>query len=291
MTDDSISCPYEPRPLKDVVQADGKQAKDVAQADGKHASVRLRQGKMLEEIREAGFVSIQELAERFKVTPQTVRRDINQLADEGLVQRHHGGAGVSFSTENVDYVNRKVLYQAEKRRIAQVVARNIEPRSSLFINIGTTTEEVARALVNHDRLRVITNNLNVAAILSGNENLQILVAGGMVRHRDCGIVGEAASDFIRQFKVDYGIIGISGIDMDGTLLDFDYHEVRTARAIIENSRKVFLVTDHTKFGRNAMVRLGNISEITALFTDRVPPTPLLEVMTRAEVALYVADET
>jgi DeoR family glycerol-3-phosphate regulon repressor len=88
--------------------------------------------------------------------------------------------------------------------------------------------------------------------------------------------------------VDYGIIGISGIDMDGTLLDFDYREVRASRAIIDNSRKIFLAADHTKFGRNAMVRLGNIAEIDALFTDRTPPAALVEVMARAEVGLHVA---
>ncbi len=283
MTDDSIQYLDEPRTLALV-----DEEQDKTPGDGKQASVRQRQHQMLTMIREAGFVSIQDLATHFKVTPQTVRRDINSLSEEGLVQRHHGGAGVGLSTENVDYVSRKVLHKAEKMRIAAEVAKNIPPRSSLFINIGTTTEEVARALVNHDRLRVITNNLHVAAILGGNENLQVLVAGGMVRPRDGGIVGEAASEFIRQFKVDFGIIGISGIDMDGTLLDFDYREVRTARAIIENSRKVFLVTDHTKFGRNAMVRLGNIQELYALFTDREPPQQLLEVIQKSEVKLFVA---
>ncbi len=262
---------------------------ELPDVDGKHAAVRLRQQKMLTQVRESGYVSIQELAQRFKVTPQTVRRDINALSSKGLLQRHHGGAAVSVSTENMDYNSRKVHQLQEKRRIARLVAEHIPPRSSLFINIGTTTEEVARALINHDRLRVITNNLNVAAILSGNENLQVLVAGGMVRHRDCGIIGEAASDFIRQFKVDIGIVGISGIDMDGTLLDFDFREVRTARAIMENSRKVILVTDHTKFGRSAMVRLGSVEELDAIFTDQYPPAPLREHIEKVEVELFVAD--
>ncbi len=278
MTDDSIVYNSEPKGPEDIFHIEGKQA-----------SVRMRQQQMLHVVRESGFVSIQELADRFRVTPQTVRRDINTMSARGLLQRHHGGAAVSLSTENVDYVSRKVLFHEEKKRIAQLVARHIPPRSSLFINIGTTTEEVAKELINHDRLRVITNNLNVAAILSGNENLQIFVAGGMVRHRDCGIVGEAASDFIRGFKVDIGIIGISGIDMDGTLLDFDYREVHTARAIIENARKVFLVTDHTKFGRNAMVRLGHLSEIHSVFTDKYPPQQLMDLISKSDIELFVAE--
>ena len=86
----------------------------------------------------------------------------------------------------------------------------------------------------------------------------MVVAGGVVRARDGGIVGEAAIDLIRQFSVDFAVIGISGIDLDGALLDFDYREVRVAQAIIANSRQVFLAADHTKFGRNALVRLGQL---------------------------------
>ena len=224
----------------------------------------------------------------FEVTPQTIRRDIAELCRAGLVQRHHGGAGAVLSTENVDYSERKVLLLNEKQRIARMVAGHIPPRSSLFINIGTTTEEVAKALKGHDRLKIITNNLNVAKIFSGNPEMEVIVAGGLVRPRDCGIVGEAAIDFIRQFKVDIGIIGISGIDLDGTLLDFDYREVRAARAIIDNSRKVFLVADHTKFGRSAMVRLAGIEEIDALFTDRQPPAEIAEMLLRLDVDLHVA---
>lgn len=256
---------------------------------GKHESVRQRHAEIVNLAREQKFISIGALADHFKVTPQTVRRDINILCEQGLLQRHHGGAGPALSTENVDYTDRKILCLREKQVIAKLLAQHIPSRSSLFINMGTTNEAVANELVHHDRLRVITNNLNVAKSLSTNKGMEVIVTGGLVRHKDGGIVGEAAIDFIRQFKVDYGIIGISGVDMDGTLLDFDYREVTAARAIIENSRKVFLVTDHTKFGRNAMVRLGNIKEIDAIFTNKMPPKELVETLREHEVDLHVAE--
>lgn len=240
-------------------------------------------------VRSKGFVTIEFLANEFGVTPQTIRRDIKNLSDNGLVRRYHGGAGLAPSTENVAYTTRKVWCLEEKQRIARMVAEQIPNHASIFINIGTTTEEVARALSNRKGLKVITNNLNVASILSGNENFEIILAGGMVRHRDGGIIGPLTIDFIQQFRVDYGIIGISGIDNDGTLLDFDYREVRAARAIIDNSRNVFLATDHTKFGRNAMVRLGSISEISAIFTDKPLPAPLAEVVSSSDVRLFVSD--
>lgn len=250
-------------------------------------TAKTRQEKIQQLVQAKGFMTIDHLARMFEVTPQTIRRDIKQLSQKGLLRRYHGGVGSASSIENVAYNERMVLCLKEKQQIAHMLAQKIPDRASLFINIGTTTEAVAQALCDHQRLRVITNNLNVAAIMSANKDFEIIVAGGLVRHRDRGIIGEATIDFIGQFKVDYGIIGISGIDSDGTLLDFDYREVHAARAIINNSRKVYLVADHTKFGRNAMVRLGNIKEIDAIFTDRDAPADLKELAHASDVAIHV----
>ena len=271
------------------IHTSDRQAVGSALNNGKSAPVRDRHGKIQNLVRAKGFVTIEHLAAQFEVTPQTIRRDINLLSREGLIHRYHGGAGLPPSTENVAYTQRKVLCLKEKEQIAHMVAARIPDHASLFINIGTTTEEIAKLLCGHERLRVITNSLNVASILAGNDHFEIIVAGGLVRPRDGGIVGPLTIDFIQQFRVDFGIIGISGIDLDGTLLDFDYREVRAARAIIDNSRKVFLAADHTKFGRNAMVRLGSIDEIDALFTDRQPMDALVEAMNAGDVELHVAN--
>ncbi|WP_119460961.1 DeoR/GlpR family transcriptional regulator [Rhodospirillaceae bacterium SYSU D60014] len=249
-----------------------------------------RQEQIVDLVRRRGFVSIEALAEHFAVTPQTVRRDINALCDRDLLRRYHGGAGLPSSVENTAYQTRQILCLAEKRRIAAMVARHIPDEASLFINIGTTTEEVARALLKHHGLRVITNNLHVASTLAQKKDFEVIVAGGVVRSADHAIIGEATVDFIDRFKVDYGIIGISGIDADGALLDFDYREVRVSQTIIANARQVFLAADHSKFGRNAMVRLGRLQDLSAFFTDAPPPAPVAELLAASGVRLYVADE-
>ncbi len=251
---------------------------------------RTRKKNILEMVRLRGYVSVEGLSELFSVTPQTIRRDINHLCHRGLLQRYHGGAGLVSSVENVAYQARQEICSTEKRRIALLVARHVPHKASLFLDIGTTTEEVAKALLHHPGLRVITNNLNVASILCQNEDTEIIIAGGEVRHRDQAVIGVSAVDFVERFKVDIGIIGISGIDLDGDLLDFDYREVRVARSIIDNSRRVFLVCDHTKFGRSAMVRLGNVRELTAIFSDAPPPSPLLELLEESRVKLHIAQE-
>lgn len=236
-----------------------------------------------------GFVAVEALAERFGVTPQTIRRDLAAMSGRASLRRFRGGVAATSSIENVAYDTRQVLCLPEKQRIARLAAAHVPNHASLFINIGTTTEEVARALTGHDDLRVITNNINVANILCSSTEFEVTIAGGVVRRRDRGVIGEATIDFINQFRVDVGIIGISGIDEDGTLLDFDYREVRVARSIIQNSRTVFLVADHTKFGRNPMVRLGPITDVDALFTDAPPPARVAEMMAEAGSVVHIAE--
>jgi DeoR family glycerol-3-phosphate regulon repressor len=252
-----------------------------------------RQAGLLEEVRVRGTVSVEALASKFGVTLQTVRRDVQRLAEAGLIARYHGGVRVpSSTTENIGYRQRQTLLANEKARIAKAVAAALAARfpagCSLILNIGTTTEAIALELVRARNLRVITNNLNVAAILSDNPDCELIVAGGVVRARDRGIVGEATVDFICQFKVDVGLIGISGIEADGSLRDFDYREVKVARAILEHSREVWLAADHSKFNRPAMVELASIDQIDALFTDAPPPPEFTERFEQAGVELIIA---
>lgn len=249
-----------------------------------------RQLQLVEEVRRLRSVSVEALADHFGVTLQTVRRDVRQLAEAGLLLRFHGGVRLPGSTtENIEYRQRQQLNDAAKRSIARAVARAVPNGCSLILNIGTTIEAVARELMGHTGLRVITNNLNVAAILSDSPGCEVIVAGGVVRARDRGIVGEVTVDFIQQFKVDIGLIGISAIETDGTLRDFDYREVNVARAIIEHSRQVWLAADHSKFNRPAMVELGRLDQIDSLFTDLPPPEPFPALLAQAGVSCITCD--
>ena len=248
-----------------------------------------RQLKLLAAVQAHGSVSVEHLAERLGVTLQTVRRDVQKLADDGLLARFHGGVRVPGSTiENMAHQQREVFHAEGKARIAQAVASQVPNHCALMLNIGTTTEAIAKALLQHKGLRVITNHLNVAAILSGNADFEVIVAGGVVRPRDRGIVGEAAVDFIRQFRVDIALIGISGIEPDGTLRDFDYREVKVAQTIMAHAREVWLAADHSKFNRPAMVEVAQLSQIDRLFTDQMPPEPFPALLEEAGVRCVVA---
>lgn len=248
-----------------------------------------RQMKILGTSRQQGRVTVEGLAGEFDVTSQTIRRDLNELCDRGLLSRVHGGAIAAHSVSNVGYETRRRLSTEGKRLIGLQAARHIPERCSLFINIGTTTEQVARALYGRRGIVVITNNINVVNILSGSPGLELILAGGAVRQSDGGIVGEAAVDFIRQFKVDYAVIGASAIDEDGSILDYDYREVKVAKAILENARRRILVADASKFEISAPVRICDISDLEVFVTDRPPPTRFREVCQSSDVDLDVLD--
>lgn len=248
-----------------------------------------RQAALVQFLQNKGFVSIDELVRHFDVTPQTIRRDLNLLAQEKVIIRHHGGAESisSSTTENTSYQSRKIMNLQAKEMIAKELVKVIPNGASLFINIGTTTETIARALLNHKNLNIVTNNIHVATILSAKEDFTVIVAAGEVRHRDGGIIGEATCDFISQFQMDFGIIGISAISNDGSLLDFDFREVKVAQAIIDNSDCVLLATDHSKFGRSAMVKQGSITQVDHLFTDIAPPDEIKELLINHKVVTHL----
>jgi len=233
------------------------------------AALNDRQNDIVALARTIGRVSVDDLASRFEVSPQTIRKDLNELCDKRVLTRVHGGAVIASTVENVAYEARRFIAAEEKRTIGIAAAALIPNKSSLFINIGTTTEEVAAALTGHEDLLVITNNLNVATRLYPHAAIDVIVVGGPVRS-DGAVIGSVAVDLIHKFKVDTAVIGASAIDEDGSLLDFDYEEVKVAQAIIENARRVILVADRLKFERAAPIRIATLDEVDAFVTDRLP---------------------
>ena len=239
-------------------------------------------------IREHGSVQVDRLSQHMQVTPQTIRRDLNQLYDLDLLQRVHGGAVIKNNVENLGYGARKTLMAEEKAEIAKRAAELIPNNSSLFINIGTTTERVAEYLVDGSGMLVITNNINVASMLWPARGLEVMIAGGTIRQTDGGIVGSSTEEFIDKFKVDYAVIGCSAIGSDGEFSDYDLREVRVAQAIIRRAHSVILVTDSMKFERRAPIRIGNLSEVEILVTDEGISTEAVQLCQQNNVRLEIA---
>ncbi|URQ60744.1 DeoR/GlpR family DNA-binding transcription regulator [Pantoea alhagi] len=244
-----------------------------------------RHDRLLTLIAERGYMNIDELAQLLDVSTQTVRRDIRKLSDQGLITRHHGGAGRASSVVNTAFEQREVSLTQEKRAIAEAIADYIPDGSTIFITIGTTVEHVARALLNHNHLRIITNSLRVAHILYKNPRFEVMVPGGTLRPHNGGIIGPAATAFVAGFRADYLVTSMGAIESDGTLLEFDVNEASVVKTMMTYSRHILLAADHTKYHTSAAVEIGNASQSTALFTDEQPGPALQHLLKSSRVEI------
>ncbi|TDT74123.1 DeoR family transcriptional regulator [Litoreibacter halocynthiae] len=232
-----------------------------------------RQSEILDIARRKGRVSVEKLARRFQTSAQTIRKDLSDLSDTGHLKRVHGGAILPENASVIGYEDRRKLNHTAKTRIAKACADDIPEGACVFLNIGTTTEAVARELLNHTALMVVTNNLNVANILSASPQIDVMVAGGTLRRSDGGLVGAMTTKLIAQFKFDYAVIGCSALDHDGDILDFDIQEVDVSQTIIARSRNTFLVSDTSKLQRTAPVKIASLENIDRFYTDApLPPS-------------------
>ncbi|MGF1762169.1 DeoR/GlpR family DNA-binding transcription regulator [Aliivibrio kagoshimensis] len=214
-----------------------------------------------------GVLSSSLLSKRFSISVQTIRKDMNELSDKGMVRRVHGGISLPSANDNLSFANRELINLSAKQRIAETVVADLPEGTSLFLGIGTTPKHVAQALLDHPGLTVVTNNINAALMLSRNPNITIHLAGGLVRSSDEDTVGEATTDFYRQFNIKIGIFGVGALGYNGQLHDFTPEEASLSRAIINQSQQSWLVADKTKLGRYAPIVSGKLHEITRFIID------------------------
>lgn len=236
-----------------------------------------RKPEIISIARRDGKVTVEGLVDRFGVTHQTIRRDLTELAEAGQLERVHGGAILPSTTVNIGYSERRMLNQSAKVDIARLCARHIPNDCSVFLNIGTTTEAVAAELLHHEGLLVVTNNINIALILSANAQIEVVVTAGNLRRSDGGLVGDFATQTIQQFRFDIAVIGCSALHPEGDILDFDIQEVGVSKTIIRQSDTVFLVADASKFERKAPAKIASLAQMDMFFTDAPPPGNCAEV--------------
>ncbi|BDX01618.1 MAG: DeoR/GlpR family DNA-binding transcription regulator [Marinomonas sp.] len=228
-----------------------------------------RQNQILNWVQQEDALLVEDMVTRFNVSSQTIRKDINQLAERHLVRRTHGGIAPVSSTENLPFDHRQFLNSDAKEAIAKLVANVIPDGASVFLGIGTTVEYVAKALVSHRNLQVFTNNLTVASILGNYPQVRVRVLAGKLRHKHHDLVGEETLSGLRQYFFDYGVLGCGGLDEAQGVLDFDPEEASVSRVLVEQSRHSLLVADQHKWGRKAMARVHSFDSIDWLFSDEL----------------------
>lgn len=244
-----------------------------------------RQEEILSIVHHQGFATIDALARHFDVSTQTIRRDIIYLDEKQLLQRFHGGAGARETTVRLGYAEKRITAAEAKERIARLTAERIGPGDAVFLDVGTTVEAVARELRGRHELRVFTSSVAAATILSGEQNMQVFVTGGTLRGPDGALTDEWTSEVIARFRFDVAVIGFSGIDDDGALMDFDLAKVAVKRMAASRAARVIAVGESSKLLRPAIVRVLEADRIDVLVTNEQPPQLVRENLEQAGVEL------
>lgn len=246
-----------------------------------------RQARIVEIVSQQGFATIETLARDFGVSTQSVRRDIIKLDADGVLQRFHGGVGVRETSVRMEYAQKRTVATDAKKQIADKTAALIPDGSVVFLDVGTTVEAVALALTTKRQLRVFTASLSVATILAGNPGIEIFVLGGFMRGLDGSVVGETTLATLGRFRFDFAVIGFSGIDRDGTPMDYDLEKVAVKQAAMEKAQRALVVGDSSKFRKSAVVRFATVSKSVTFVTDARPADSIVEKLAGQ---LVLADE-
>lgn len=251
------------------------------------SEVTARQRRILAIVADKGFATVDALAREFDVSAQSIRRDIIRLDRAGLLQRFHGGAGPREATVRLGYAEKRSRSPEPKRLIADRLAAMVPDGASLFLDVGTTVEAVARALLGHSGLRIVTTSLPVAMVFAGHPTVEVIVAGGILRGADGSLIGDMATAALGRFRVDFAVIGFSGIDDDATLMDYDLQKVAVKQAALAAARRTIAVGEAVKLRRSALVRVASPAQLECLVTDAPPPRQVSDLFEAASVRILV----
>lgn len=247
-----------------------------------------RHAEIVKLLDEEGTVAITELARRLGVSAETIRRDLRPLSESGTVLKLHGAVGMAGKTGEAPF-DRRMRQNAEaKRAIARCVAASIRDGQSIMLDTGTTTSFVARELLGHRRLTVVTNSSDIARTLATTNANKVYMAGGELRSDSGAALGASAIEFIRKFTVDHAIISAGAIDAGEGVMDYELEESEFARVVLTRGARTVVVTDHSKFERRGLVQVCGFAEIGELVTEQAPPAEIAEVLAGAGARLTIA---
>lgn len=235
-----------------------------------------RRLQIVRALEDAGTLSTEQLAQRLKVSAETVRRDLVTLDQQGRLQRVHGGAMTSTPVRHDEppFAERAIVAAEAKHRIAQVAAGMVEPGQTLAFDVGTTVLAVARALPASFYGVVVTCSLLVAAELAGRPGVEVLAAGGRVRGGDLAVSNAHTVAFFQDVHADVAFLGTGGVAPEAGLTDFYLDEVVTRRVILANASQSYALADTSKLGKVAPHRVCQLDELSAVITDERPPRSL-----------------
>lgn len=240
-------------------------------------------------INENKKATVTELSRLFRVSESTIRRDLGELDEQGVIQRAHGGAViVEHAAPEPPIIQRMVESAEEKRRVGRPAAELVRDGETVFVGSGTTTLEVARNLVDRENLTVITNALNIASVFAGKSNVSVIVVGGLLRHSELSMLGHIAEQTLEELNAARVIMGMRAISIEHGLTSDYLPEAMTDRAIIRSAPEVILVADHSKFGKVSTALVAPITAVHRIVTDSATPADILAELRELGIEVILA---
>ena len=227
-----------------------------------------RRTQILQIVRSAGRVKVNELVRRFNTSKVTIRNDLNELHQRGMVLRSHGGAVLPDRILRESPVHERLkAHSDEKRRIGAMAATLINDGETIILDSGTTTLEIARQIKKKQGLQIITNGVNIAAELLDARGVEVFIVGGTVRGESASISGRFTEEMVEQFSADKMFLSGAGCDLDFGVSGANLAETMVNRAMLGISREIILVSDASKFSKRSMSRIVPFSEIDTVISD------------------------
>lgn len=246
-----------------------------------------RHGAILKLLEGRGSLTVGELSQELGVSTETVRRDIRALVEAGAAVRVHGAVGLAGQIGEAPFERRMRENAGAKRAIARALAARIADGESLMLDTGTTTSFLARELLGHRRLTVVTNSSDIARTLATVNGNRVFMAGGELRGDSGAALGASALAFLQGFTVQHAIISAGAVDAGG-VMDFDLQEAEFARAVLGCGEKRVVITDASKFGRRGFIRVGGFERFDELVTDRPPPEDIAAAISASHCRVVLA---
>lgn len=248
-----------------------------------------RHSDIMKLVQEEGTITIADLAARLGVSLETVRRDVKPLTSDGAVLKMHGAIGLPSMVGEAPFERRMRENAEAKRLIAKTVAATIGDGESVMLDTGTTTSYLARELLGHRRLTVITNSSDIARTLATVNGNKVYMAGGELRSDSGAAFGGSAVEFVSRFSVNHAVISTGAVDAVMGVMDYDLEEAEFARMVLSRGSRRVVVTDHTKFGRQGLVQVSGFDGFGELVSDRAPPRDIAAAMDKAGAVLTLAE--
>jgi DeoR family fructose operon transcriptional repressor len=247
-----------------------------------------RKTEILKLIKSGIPVRVGELSHNFGISESTVRRDLQEMEDAGLIQRTHGGAILAQSGYELTFQEKGVRLLAEKQKIAKCAANLVEDGESVLLDAGTTTLEIARALQGK-RITVATNSIEVAQIFAEDADVEVLVLGGTWRKSTRSLVGYLTNETLRRIHFDKVFLAANGVEANLGVTTPNSMEAETKRHMVQAGKQIILVVDHSKIGQKGLYKICGLDEVDLLITDNQIDAAELEIL-RNNTQVIVAGE-